>query len=57
MVVAADSDEDRKREVEHILVMPKTTDWRSFGGKGMARGRLTGSISASETGSLSRGRA
>jgi hypothetical protein len=33
MVVAAYSDEDRRREVEHFLAMPKTRGWRSSGGK------------------------
>jgi hypothetical protein len=47
MVVAADSDEDRKREVEHFLVMLKTTGWRSSGGKmGWRASGLTGSTSA-----------
>jgi hypothetical protein len=49
MVVAADSDEDRKREVEHFLAMPKTTGWRSSGGRmGWRASDLTGSALASE---------
>jgi hypothetical protein len=47
MVVAADSDEDRKREVEHFSVMPNATGWRSSGGKmGWRASGLTGSTSA-----------
>jgi hypothetical protein len=47
MVVATDSDEDRKREVEHFLVMSKTTASRSSGGKmGWRASGLTGSTSA-----------